>query len=375
MEVIAKHRPTRAIISKKAIHHNIQEEIKRLDEGTELWAVIKADAYGHGALEVAQVALKAGATGFCVAYVDEAIALRKAGITAPILVLGVAEPMATVCLAAQYDISLAAASLDWLERAEVSLAKAGLHLKVHLAIDTGMGRIGMFAPEELKATKAFLAKVDHLQAEGIFTHFATADEKDAQYFALQQKRFEEALAILGDDFRYIHTSNTATALWHGAWHSNVVRFGVGIYGLNPSGSVISDLPYELQPAMRLESEIVYIKKQPKGRSVSYGATYTSQEDEYIATLPIGYADGFLRAYSGFSVLVDGQRMPIVGRVTMDQIMIRLPKYYPVGTKVTLIGKDGAEEITFTEAADYIGTINYELTCILGQRLLRVYEEN
>lgn len=374
MAVVANHRPTKAIVSKGAIRHNIEEEMKRLPKDAQLWAVVKADAYGHGALEVAKVAKEAGATGYCVAYVDEGIALREAGFTEPILVLGVTEPMSTVVLAAKYHLSLAAPSVDWLERADLALKEANETLTVHLAIDSGMGRIGFVYEEEMAEAKARMSEWTNIEVEGIFTHFATADELDESYFVTQQDRFQKALAILGEDYKYIHTCNTATALWHEAWHSNVVRFGVGIYGMNPSGSVLP-LPYELQPAMRIESEIVYVKKQPKGRSVSYGATYTSQKEEYIATLPIGYADGWLRRYSGFSVLVDGQRAEIVGRVTMDQIMIRLPKYYPVGTKVTLIGKDGEEENTFTQAADYIGTINYELTSILGQRLERIYEED
>ena len=373
MAVVATHRPAKAIISRSAIRHNIENEIKRLDEGVQLWAVIKADAYGHGLIEVATQAEKAGATGFCVAYVDEAIALRKAGFTQPILVLGVTEPMETVVLASQYDISLAAASFDWLQRAHDAVKAIDKQLHIHIIIDSGMGRIGFLDDEEMKKAKAFIAQQETLVADGIFTHFATADEKNDDYFHYQQQQFEKALDIFGQDFKYIHTSNTATALWHGAWHSNVVRFGIGIYGMNPSGSVIES-PYPLEPAMRVETEMVYVKKQPKGRSVSYGATYTASDDEWIATLPLGYADGFIRRYTGFELLVDGHRCPIVGRVTMDQMMIRLPHEYPVGTKVVVIGKSGNEENTFTMAADYIGTINYELTCSLGQRLERIYED-
>lgn len=371
MAVVATHRPTKAIISRSAIRHNIENEMKRLKEGVQLWAVVKADAYGHGLLEVAHEAKKAGATGFCVAYVDEAIALRKSGIKEPILVLGVTEPMDTVVLASQYDISLAATSLDWLKRAYQVVKEAGNVLRIHVIIDSGMGRIGFFDEQEMQEAKTFLDHQDVLLAEGIFTHFATADELSDDYFHYQQQNFEKALAVFGKDFKYIHTSNTATALWHDAWHSNVVRFGVGIYGMNPSGSV-KEAPYELEPAMRVETEMVYVKHMPKGRSISYGATYTTTEDEWIATLPFGYADGFVRRYTGFEVLVDGHRCPIVGRVTMDQVMIRLPKEYAVGTKVVVIGTSGDEMNTFTMAADHIGTINYELTSILGQRLERIY---
>ena len=372
MAVVATHRPTKAIIHKEAIKANIKNELCRLNKGEELWAVVKADAYGHGLIEVAKVAKEAGATGFCVAYVDEGLALRQAGFTDPILVLGVTEPMATVVLACQNKLTLAAASLDWLQRAEKAVSSCEDPLTIHLIIDSGMGRIGFFDEEEMHKAREFLMnEAQSLKPEGIFTHFATADEKETVYFEKQQQRFTQALGIFGRDFRYIHTSNTATALWHEAWESNLIRFGVGMYGMNPSGSVLS-LPYPLYPAMEIISEMVYVKQLRQGDSVSYGATYTAQEDEWIATLPIGYADGLLRAYSGFSVLVEGIDCPIVGRVTMDQIMIRLPKYFPVGTKVTIIGKSGEKENTFTQAAEHIGTINYELTSILGERLERIY---
>lgn len=371
MAVVANHRPSKAIISRSAIRHNIENEINQLAQGVELWAVIKADAYGHGLLEVASEAEKAGALGFCVAYIDEAMALRTAGFEQPILVLGVVEPMDGVVLASQNNITLSASSLDWIKRAYQAVSEVNQTLKIHLGIDTGMGRIGLCTDSEMIDTKNFLDHQTTLLAEGIFTHFATADEIDETYFNYQQQNFEHALDIFGRDFRYIHTSNTATALWHGAWNSNLVRFGVGIYGMNPSGTVKA-LPYDLEPAMRVETEIIYIKRLAKGKSVSYGATYTAQEDEWIATLPLGYADGFLRRYTGFELLIDGHRCPIVGRVTMDQMMIRVPEKYPIGTKVTVIGKSGDEENTFSMAADHIGTINYELTTILGQRLERVY---
>lgn len=374
MAVVASHRPTKAIVHREAIKHNIQNELDRLAQDVELWAVVKADAYGHGLIEVATVAKEAGATGFCVAYVDEGIALRTAGFDDPILVLGVTEPMETVVLACQYHLTLTAASFDWLKRAEKAVASCDTPLTIHLIIDSGMGRIGFFNEKEMRQAHKFLrTEANHLNAEGIFTHFATADEEETSYFEQQQSRFNQALTIFGRDFRYIHTSNTATALWHDAWESNIVRFGVGMYGMNPSGNSLPS-PYELKPAMEIISEMVYVKRLSQGESVSYGATYTATEDEWIATIPIGYADGFLRAYSGFSLLVDGNECPIVGRVTMDQMMIRLPKYFPVGTKVTLIGKSGNKENTFTQAAEHIGTINYELTSILGTRLERIYTD-
>lgn len=369
MAVKAIHRPTRAVVSRKAIRHNIENEKKRLGEDVSLWAVIKADAYGHGMIEVATEAKKAGANGFCVAYLDEALALRKAGFTEMILVLGVVEPIEEVKLASEHHISLVAASLSWLQRAARVLGDN--ELRIHLAIDSGMGRIGFTSIDEMKEAKAFLANHPQFIKEGLFTHFATADETDDTYFHRQQERFLKAQSLFKDEVTYIHTANTATAFWHQAWDSNAIRFGVGIYGMNPSGSVISS-PYPLEPAMSIETELVFVKELPAGESISYGATYTTTTNEWIGTLPIGYADGFVRRYTGFEVLIDGKRAPIVGRVCMDQMMIRLPQEYPVGTKVTIIGRSGDLENTFTMAADHIGTINYELTCILGQRLPRVY---
>lgn len=367
--VTAIHRPTRAVISRKAIRHNIENEKSRLGKDVALWAVVKADAYGHGMIEVATEARKAGATGFCVAYLDEALALRKAGFTEMILVLGVVEPVEEVKLAAEHHISVVAASLSWLKRAARILGED--KLKIHIAIDSGMGRIGFTSIDEMKEAKQFLNQHPQFIQEGLFTHFATADEVDETYFHKQQERFLKAQPIFKDDVTYIHTSNTATALWHQAWDSNAIRFGVGIYGMNPSGSVLPS-PYELEPAMSVETELVFIKQLPAGESISYGATYTTTEDEWIGTLPVGYADGFVRRYTGFEVLIDGKKAPIVGRVCMDQMMIRLPKEYPVGTKVTIIGQSGDLENTFTMAANHIGTINYELTCILGERLPRIY---
>lgn len=374
LAVTAVHRPTKAIISRKAIRHNIENEIKRLKPGVELWAVVKADAYGHGMIEVATEAKKAGATGFCVAYLDEALALREAGFEEMILVLGVLEPVEEVVLAAKNNISLVAASLSWLERAKPLLEAQNESLKIHIAIDSGMGRIGLTETAEMQDVKAFLAdNTTTFKQEGLFTHFATADEVDERYFHKQQDRFLEAQAIFGKDFPYIHTANTATSLWHDAWDSNAIRFGVGIYGMNPSGTAIPS-PYPLEPAMSIETELIFVKELPQGESISYGATYTTSESEWIGTLPIGYADGWIRRYTGFDVLIDGKKAPIVGRICMDQLMIHLPKEYPVGTKVVLIGRSGDLENTFEMAAEHIGTINYELTCILGERLPREYIE-
>jgi alanine racemase len=369
--VVALHRPTKVIISRSAIEQNVAAACAKLDAGSELFAVVKANAYGHGLVQVAKLALKDGASGFCVAVLDEALALREAGFTEPVIVLGLTNP-ADAQLAADKHIALPVADIDWLQAAATYLT-GNTPLRVHIATDTGMGRIGFTDTEALKQAGLFMfGRPKQFTIDGIFTHFATADEKDDTQFKRQSSRFNEFLAMLPGRPRYVHVANTATSLWHKACKGNMVRYGVGIYGLNPSGRAIPDLPYKLHPAMRIESELVLCKQVPAGTTISYGATYVSEQTEFIGTIPMGYADGWLRRMQGFNVLVDGQRCPIVGRVCMDQFMIRLPRAYKPGTKVTLVGRDGDDEITLQDVADYAGTIHYEIACGLSERVPRVY---
>lgn len=368
-QIIGQHRPTIAHINLAAIKHNIQAELRRTKPGTEMFAVIKANGYGHGLVEMARTTLAAGATGLCVAILDEALALREAGITAPILVLGIT-PVSWAQLACKQDIALTVGDQQWLTDAAPMLNG---QLRVHLALDTGMGRIGFQKPTELADGLTVLTQYSNkFNFEGVFTHFATADEADHRYFDHQVQRWQAMMAVLPQRPRYVHVSNTATSLWHEACNGNMIRFGVGIYGLNPSGGSLTS-PYPLEPALRLTTRLAFVKRLAAGDSVSYGATYTAKQDEWIGTLPIGYADGYPRRMQGFYVLVDGQRCEIVGRVCMDQLMVRLPHEYPVETLVTLIGQDGAETITMQDIASYAGTIHYEIATNLNMRIQRVYE--
>ncbi|CAJ1225408.1 alanine racemase [Lactiplantibacillus xiangfangensis] len=373
MVVIGEHRHTQVKVDLQAIKNNIKAEMDRKDPLTELWAVVKANGYGHGIIQVAQAAKQAGATGFCVAILDEALALRAAGITEPILVLGITEPEYAP-LIAEKDISVAVGTQDWLDTATTILAANDVTtpLHVHLALDTGMGRIGFQTPTELAAAVTTLNQTNTpFDFEGIFTHFATADQADDTYFTHQLNNWKTLIAAVDELPRYVHVSNSATSLWHQACNGNVVRFGVALYGLNPSGQELS-APYDLQPALSLTAQLSFVKKLAKGKSISYGATYTAAEDEWIGTVPIGYADGYERRLQGFHVLVDGQVCEIVGRVCMDQMMVRLPHEVPVGTQVTLVGTDGDQTITLQDIADYCGTIHYEIACGLAPRLPRVY---
>lgn len=368
--VVAYHRPTKAIIHKEAITANVANEYAKLPEGKELFAVVKANGYGHGAVETAEAAIKGGAAGFCVAVLDEGIELREAGFKQPILVLNMINA-ADLSLAASYDLSVTAGTKEWLEKAEQMLT-AETPLKIHLKADTGMGRIGFLTPQEIKEAAEFLLASDCLIWEGLFTHFSTADQADDTYWEMQKARFLEVMAVLPEKPRYIHLSNSATALWHDENIGNMIRFGVAMYGLNPSGDVLEET-YPLKPALELVSELIQVKRLTAGEGIGYGETYITPEAEWIGTVPIGYADGWLRKMQGFSVLVEGNYCEIVGRVCMDQLMIRLPKEFPAGTKVTLIGENNGKIIRMQDVANQLETIHYEVACILTGRVPREYQ--
>ena len=366
-------RDTKLIVNLGAIRHNIQEQQKQLAPNSKIFAVVKANAYGNGLVPVAQTAIGAGAAGTCVAILDEALELRDKGITKLILVLGIT-PVENAHIAAEAGVSLTVGSLDWLEDYhQLAIANHWTKpLKVHLGIDSGMGRIGFTTVENFNEAVKFVREHREFEFEGMFTHFATADSADESYFNKQVNRWEQFVNSLNELPPFVHMANSATGMWHQEKiTANTVRMGISMYGQNPSGrELVATL--DLKPVEQLVTSISFIKKLKAGESVSYGATYTAQEDEWLATLPIGYADGYPRCMTGYKVLVDGQFCDIAGRVCMDQMMIRLPKPYPVGTQVVLIGRSGDKEITADDLADQAGTINYEICCAFGQRLPKVY---
>lgn len=359
------HRPTQAIVDLSAISYNIEQIQAHLPEHTKTFAVVKADAYGHGAVAVASH-IAPQVDYFCVSNLDEALELRQAGLTKPILVLGVMLPE-ELPLAQAHEVTITVASLEWLERLGNHMLTG---LKVHLKLDTGMGRIGF---RESSETQVAMERLERLgaQVEGIFTHFATADEADETYFGKQWQSFKNHLAGLSKLPPIVHASNSATTLWHQEGIFNAVRLGVAMYGLNPSGTELK-LPYALKPALCLSTQIVHVKTLPKSEKIGYGATYETPEEEVIATIPMGYADGWTRQMQGSHVIVDGQLCEVVGRVSMDQMTIRLPKWYPLGTPVILIGQDDEVRISATDVATYRGTINYEVLCLLSGRVPRIY---
>jgi alanine racemase len=350
---------------------NIKEHIA--SEEVKMFAVVKANAYGHGDVQVALTALEAGAHGLAVAFLDEAISLRKGGVEAPILVLG-ATRSKDVNLASTYNISLTTFSLEWLEEAANELDQTS-SLNLHIKCDTGMGRIGVRSAEELKRMERFIHSSSKFNLEGIFTHYATADELEDAYLDQQLETFEEMLEVLDERPLYVHSSNSAAALRKSKTHFNAVRVGIAMYGLSPSQEMKEALPFPLKEVFSLHSRLIYAKELDAGDKISYGATYESAGNEWIGTIPIGYADGWLRKLQGQQVIVDGKRCPIVGRICMDQCMISLPGALRAGVKVTLIGHEGKEAVSIDEIAEKLETINYEIPCIISTRVPRIYIRN
>ncbi|MET3576022.1 alanine racemase [Bhargavaea ullalensis] len=370
MEQTEWGRPTRAVIDLEAIRTNVRNTKDRIGPETELIAVVKADGYGHGAVRVAEAALGAGASMLAVATPEEAVELREAGLEADILLLGAA-PLPFVEVAAAHHITVTADSARWMRSAALRSKNLDVPLKVHLKLDTGMGRIGMRTEEELLGAWE-AARAADIVIDGAFTHFAKADDEDCGVQRLQEDRFRELIGTLPEKPRLVHASNSAATYLHPGSRFDAVRLGISMYGIPASDHAARNMPFTLQPALTLESRLVHVKKIRKGDTVSYGATYEAADDEWIGTLPIGYADGLLRGLGGQDVLVGGSRVPIVGRICMDQCMIRLPGEMEPGEPVVLIGRQGDEEVTADEWARRLGTIPYEVVVTLSKRIPRVY---
>ncbi|NEY73888.1 alanine racemase [Bacillus mesophilus] len=369
------YRDTWVEVSLNNIYENVSKMREYLDDSTRIIAVVKANAYGHGDLGVARVAIEAGASLLAVAFLDEALSLRRGGITEPILVLGVTRPEdAVIC--AEQNLSVTVFHEEWLKQVkDLQIEKP---LKIHVKYDTGMNRLGTTSLDELHCIIKIIEKHPSFSLEGLFTHFATADELETDYFDQQFLRFQEAVNSVVQktaNIPIIHCGNSATGLRFPEKLFNAVRMGISMYGLSPSMEMQHLLPFELKQAFSLHSKISHVKKIKAGESVSYGATYTSEQEEWIATVPVGYADGWLRRLSNQEVLVNGKRTQIVGRICMDQFMIRLPEKMDIGTRVTLIGEQGMERISIDEVAEEMDTINYEIPCMISYRVPRIHMKN
>ncbi|MFD1362009.1 alanine racemase [Lentibacillus salinarum] len=367
------YRPTWAEVDLAAIAHNISQMAGKLPGHCNVIAVVKANAYGHGAVEVAETALQSGADMLAVALLEEALTLRGAGIVAPILVFGSVAPQ-DVPVAARHDLTLTCFQTEWIR--DVNQLSLPSPVKVHMKWDTGMGRVGLRTKEELNDITEALRASKSINLTGIYTHFATADEADLEYFELQQDRFKQlwqTFKSIWDKPVSIHIGNSAAAIRFPERMYDYMRFGISMYGLYPSDVLKAEQAIDLQPAFSLHSRLIHVKRIEPGESISYGATYTAADDDYIGTIPIGYADGLIRKLQGMDVLVNGKRMPIVGRITMDQTMIKLDQHYATGTKVTLIGQQGSESIEADEIAAKLDTINYEIPCMISERVPRQYK--
>ena len=337
-----------------------------------LMAVVKANGYGHGAVETAKAAGRGGASWLGVARADEALELRQAGVGLPILVLGPA-PGGRLAELIANGVSLTVGDLDHIRAAAAAARAQNAIAKVHLKLDTGMNRLG--APPE--AAVELAQRLRHEAAihfEGVFTHFARADETEGGPIARQIERFEQALtALSAAGFRpaLVHAANSGATLNWPETHYDMVRVGILLYGLQTSLAV--PLPSGLRPALQWKTQLARVRTLPPGAGVSYGHDYVTQREERIGTIPVGYADG-LRRVDGNQVLVNGERVPVVGRVCMDLCMLQLDRVPRAGEgdEVVLIGPQGQHRISAEEIAEEWGTINYEVTCGIGPRVPRIY---
>ncbi len=367
-------RPTIAEIDLQAIRHNLHQVRQLLAPSTYIMAVVKANAYGHGAIKVSKTALAGGAHFLGVAHPEEGAELREAGFGVPIFVLSLALPeQARIII--EYNLVATVSDLENAYLLAKLAREANSIARVMVKIDTGMGRIGLPAREAIHFLPKIIA-LPGLKIEGIFTHLARAEDEDPT-FTQQQVRKLAAIAQwakrVGLPLPFISAANSAGTIKIAASHFNLVRPGIVLYGLPPSSNF--KVPFRLQPAMRLKTKVAFIKEVPAGTPIGYGSTYVTPQKTFIATLPVGYGDGYNRQLSNKAdVLIGGRRRRVVGKVCMDQIMVDVGPAGDVrmGEEVVLFGRQGEEEITVTELAELAGTINYELVCAISSRVPRIY---
>lgn len=371
-----------AEISLDALAHNVQTIQKQLGEHTQYCAVVKADAYGHGEEFICKKLCKLGVRFYAVSSFEEAVRVRKWCPEGEILILGYTAPECAPLLE-KYNIIQTIISQDY-ARELSAYTKPDITVRCHIKLDTGMGRIGLFAKSQETCIETIkqISAMSGLQAEGLFTHFAVADEADAENQTYTQEQenlifsIADKLQEQGISFRHVHCMNSAAICYRNQPRSTLARAGIIMYGLMPNASLA--VPLLLQPVLSFRTRISHIKTIHKGDCVSYGRTYQAQEQRKIATITIGYADGYARLLSNKGeVLVNGIRCPIVGRICMDQTMIDVTNVpnLNIGTVVTLIGQDGTDCITADELAGMYQTIGYEVVCGISKRIPRVFIEN
>lgn len=372
---------TWAEIDLEALRHNYHTIAGTVSKDCRLMAVIKADGYGHGAVAVARLLSREGVSWFAVSNLEEATQLRQAGISEPILILSYTPPTEAARLA-ELSITQTVISREYGEQLNAEAEKAGVSLSVHIKVDTGMSRVGFFCREGLEGDAAeavaAVCRLPCLQAEGIFTHFSSADEPDGQAVTEQQYdlfcRVIDRLEAMGITFALRHCCNSAALMRFPHMHMDMVRPGIILYGLVPDASLQHQLP--LRPAMTVKSVLSMVKSVPVGTTVSYGRTFVAETPCTLATMPVGYADGLPRSFSGrWQVCVNGQTAPIVGRICMDQCMLDISDIEgaQVGNEVVLLGGNGS--CSAANFATTAGTISYEVVCDIGKRVPRLFLEN
>ena len=363
-------RSTKAVVDLGAIAYNISEIRKRIGKKRDLMAVVKADGYGHGSVEVSRTALKNGANCLGVATPEEGQQLREAGIDVPILVLGLIQPEEAYKVV-DFHLEQAICSLELAEALDQIGSKVGTRVNTHIKLDTGMGRVGLL-PKDAVAFAKRVSRFKNLNLKGIFSHFSCADEVDKTFAKKQVEIFGRLIQDIeasGIKIPQKHIANSAGILDLPESFYDLVRPGIMIYGLYPSTEVSHSI--ELKPAMAFLTEVIFVKWVPSGCPISYGRTFTTLKETMVATLPVGYADGYSRLLSGQGeVLIKGHRVALMGRICMDMCMIDVSNVKNVqpGDEVILFGKG----LPVDEIAEKIGTINYEVVCAVGKRVPRVY---
>lgn len=353
-----------------AIADNVRQCLQRT--GVAVMAVVKANAYGHGLVPVARAARRAGA-GWCgVARLDEALELRRGGVDGPVLVLG-GIPIARMDEAVAAQVSMAVWEAGQVEGAQAAAARSGQPARLHLKVDTGMTRLGI-EPAAAPDLARRIAAAPGVEFEGLFTHFARADERDDRPTQAQESLFREVidgLQAAGLRPRLIHAANSAAGLRRPSAWFDMVRVGIALYGLHPSPEC--RLPEGFRPALGWKAALTLVRRTPGGRGVGYGHTYVTRREERIGVVPVGYGDGYRRV-PGNRVLVGGREVPVVGRVCMDHIMVQLDAVpeASAGDEVVLIGEQGGRRITVDDLAERWGTFNYEVVCGLAARVTRLY---
>lgn len=371
-------RPYYAEINLDNFRHNFRE-VKRLVKGRKIFGVIKADGYGHGAIELARVLEEEGVDYFAVAVITEALELRKNGFKKPILIMGFTPPTFAKEIV-EFDITQAVFSFDLAKSLSDEAVKQNKVAKIHIKIDTGMGRVGFIPNEKALDEIERINKLPNLKLEGIFSHFSSADEKDKTFTILQLNRFIKTVKALeerGIKFELKHLANSAGIIDVEEAYLDAVRPGIMLYGYYPSDEVDVN-KVDLKPVMTLKSKIVHVKEVDEGTPISYGRRFITERKSKIATLPFGYADGFTRLFfQKGQVIVNGFLAPIVGRICMDQCMIDVTDCGDVneGDEVIVMGNFNGIKNDADVLAERLGTISYEILCMVSKRVPRVYVEN